>query len=156
MSCNYNLAQINIGRMLAPLDSPVMEGFVRQLDPINALAESSAGFVWRLQDDSGNATDIAYNDDPMIIVNMSVWESVEALQQFVYKSRHIGVFRDRSKWFEKSNQANYALWWVPEGHFPTVAEGRERLEHYRRHGATPYAFWFSQLFPATEHDAVLA
>jgi hypothetical protein len=152
---NYHLAQINIGRMLAPIDSPVMEGFVRQLDPINALADSSPGFVWRLKDESGNATDIVYNDDPMIIVNMSVWESVEALQQFVYKSHHIGVFRDRAKWFEKAVEAHYALWWVPEGHVPTVAEGRERLEHYRKHGSTPYAFWFSQLFPAPAPDAVL-
>jgi len=152
---NFHLAQINIGRILGPLDGPIMEGFVRQLDPINALAESSPGFVWRLQDGSGNATDIAYNEDPMIIVNMSVWESVEALQQFVYKSHHIGVFRDRAKWFEKATQAHYALWWVPEGHVPTVAEGRERLEHYRKHGPTPYAFWFSQLFPSPEPDAVL-
>ena len=152
---HYHLAQINIGRMLAPIDSPVMEAFVRQLDPINALADSSPGFVWRLKDESGNATDIVYNDDPMIIVNMSVWESVEALQQFVYKSHHIGVFRDRAKWFEKAAEAHYALWWVPEGHVPTVAEGRERLEHYRKHGPTPYAFWFSQLFPTPEPDAVL-
>jgi len=133
-----------------------MQGFVSQLDPINALADSSPGFIWRLQSDSGNATDIVYNDDPMIIVNMSVWESVEALQQFVYKSHHTSVFRDRRKWFEVPSAATYALWWIRQGHIPSVDEGRERLEHYQRHGATPYAFWFSQLFPAPADDVVLA
>ena len=152
----YHLAQINIGRTLAPLDHPNMGGFVRQLDPINALADASPGFVWRLQSSSGNATDIAYNDDPLTIVNMSVWDSLEALQQFVYKSHHIGVFRDRAKWFEESRLPTYALWWVPLGHVPTVREGRERLEHYQKYGATPYAFWFSQFFPAPVADVVLA
>lgn len=141
--------------MLQPLDHRSMQGFVSQLDPINALADSSPGFVWRLQSGSGNATDIVYNHDPMIIVNMSVWESVEALQQFVYKSHHLGVFRDRAKWFERAAAPTYALWWVPQGHIPTVSEGRERLEHYQKHGATPHAFWFSQLFPAPEADVVL-
>ena len=152
----YHLAQINIARMLAPLDDPIMAGFVAQLDPINALADSSPGFVWRLQSDSGNATDITYNDDPMIIVNMSMWESMEALLQFVYKSEHLEVFRDRRKWFEKSALPHYALWWVPAGHIPTVREGRERIEHYQKHGATPYAFWFSRQFPAPAGDSAAA
>src|SRR5262245_7860449 len=124
-----------------------MQGFVSQLDPINALADASTGFVWRLQSEKGNATDITYNEDPMTLVNMSVWETVEALQRFVYKSHHLGVLRDRAKWFEKPTEPIYALWWIPAGHIPTVAEGRERLEHYRRHGPTPHAFWFQQLFP---------
>ena len=149
---NYHLAQINIGRILGPLDGPIMAGFVAQLDPINALADASPGFVWRLQSESGNATDIAYSDDPMIIVNMSVWESIEALVAFVYKSEHLGVFRERRSWFEKSALPNYALWWVPAGHIPTVREGRQRLEHYQKHGATPYAFWFSKQFPAPPAD----
>jgi uncharacterized protein DUF3291 len=152
----YHLAQINIARMLAPLDDPIMAGFVAQLDPINALADSSPGFIWRLQSDSGNATDISYNDDPMIIVNMSMWESMEALLQFVYKSEHLEVFRDRRNWFEKSALPHYALWWVPAGHIPTVREGRERIEHYQRHGATPYAFWFSRQFPAPVGDSAAA
>ena len=150
----YHLAQINIARLVAPVDDPRIADFVAQLDTVNALAESAPGFVWRLQSDSGNATDIAYSDDPMIIVNMSVWESVEALQQFTYGARHIGVFRDRARWFEKPSKPNYCLWWSPEGHRPTVAEGRERLQHYQDHGATPFAFWFSQRFPAPEAETV--
>jgi heme-degrading monooxygenase HmoA len=143
----HHLAQINIGRLIAPVDDPQIADFVAQLDSVNALADRAAGFVWRLQSSSGNATDIAYNDDPFVLVNMSVWESLESLRAFVYHSHHLQVFRDRARWFEKMDKPNYCLWWVPIGHIPTVAEGRERLEHYQRHGATPYAFWFSQPFP---------
>ena len=150
----YQLAQINIARLIAPLDDPRIASFVAQLDTINALAERSPGFVWRLKSESGNATDIAYNDDPFVIPNMSVWESLEDLRNFVYRSNHIGVFRDRAKWFEKSEKPNYCLWWVPAGHIPTVAEARERLTHYQQYGATPYSFWFSQHFPAPEAEEV--
>ena len=143
----FHLAQINIGRLVAPIDDPRIAGFVSQLDPINALAESSPGFVWRLQSSSGNATDIAYNDDPTILVNMSVWESIEALRGFTYQSAHLGVFRDRARWFQKMDLPHYCLWWVREGHIPSVAEGRERLQHYQRHGSTQFSFWFSQPFP---------
>jgi len=150
---SFHLAQINIARALHPMDDPRMAEFVSQLDPINALADTTPGFVWRLQSASGNATDVPYSDDPVVMVNMSVWESVDALRAYTYNSRHLGVFRDRSRWFEKMERPHYCLWWVPAGHIPSVAEGRERLEHYGEHGATPYAFWFSQLFPA---DAALA
>lgn len=145
---DYHLAQINIGRLIAPIDDPTIAGFVEQLDPINALADGTPGFVWRLQSDSGNATNVPYNDDPTIMVNMSVWESMEALRDYVYRSNHLAVFRDRAKWFEKMSKPTYCLWWVPTGHVPTVEEGRERLTHYQEHGATPYSFWFSQPFPA--------
>jgi Domain of unknown function (DUF3291) len=145
---SHHLAQINIGRLVAPIDDPRIADFVAQLDPINALAERSPGFVWRLQSASGNATDIPYSDDPFVIVNMSVWESVEALKNFVYASEHISPFRDRAKWFEKMNKPHYCLWWIPAGHIPTVAEGGERLEHYQQKGATPNAFWFGKEFPA--------
>jgi hypothetical protein len=152
----YQLAQINVARLIAPLDDPKIAEFVAQLDPINALADQAPVFVWRLQSESGNATDIAYNDDPFIIVNMSVWESIEALRNFAYKSGHAGVFRDRAKWFEKM-APNYCLWWIPAGHIPTVAEGRERLEHYQQHGATPFSsFWFSQHFPQPADEGVCA
>jgi len=145
---NYHLAQINIGRLIAPLDDPKIAEFVAQLAPINAIADKAPGFVWRLQSESGNATDIAYNeDDRSIMVNMSVWESLEALRDYAYKSEHMKVFRDRAKWFVKMDKPHYCLWWIPDGHIPTVAEGRERLEHYQTHGATPYSFWFSQEFP---------
>jgi len=150
----YHLAQINISRLLAPLDDPRIAGFVNQLDEINALADDAPGFVWRLQSDSGNATDIAYNDDPFVIVNMSAWESVEALRDFAYKSQHVKVLRERANWFEKMAKPNYCLWWIPVGHIPAVAEGRERLEHYQAHGATPYSFWFSQQFPQPEEETV--
>ena len=152
----YHLAQINVGRLIAPIDDPKIAEFVSQLDPINALADGAPGFVWRLQSTSGNATDIAYNDDPFMIVNMSVWESIEALRDFAYRSDHISVFRDRAKWFEKMDKPNYCLWWVLEGHRPTVAEGRERLERYQTHGATPYSFWFSQRFPQPADEGVCA
>ena len=143
----YQLAQINIGRLIAPIDDPKIAEFVAQLDPINALADQAPGFVWRLQSGSGNATDIPYNDDPSIMVNMSVWESLEALRNYAYKSDHMKVLRDRAKWFVKMDKPIYCLWWIPAGHIPSVAEGRERLEHYQSRGATPYSFWFSQEFP---------
>ncbi|HEV3198858.1 MAG TPA: DUF3291 domain-containing protein [Bryobacteraceae bacterium] len=142
-----HLAQINIARLIAPIDDPKIAGFVSQLDTINAAADRAPGFVWRLQSDSGNATDIAYSDDPFVIVNMSVWESVEPLRNYAYASDHMKVFRDRAQWFEKMEKPNYCLWWVPIGHRPTVVEGRDRLTHYQEHGATPYSFWFSQRFP---------
>src|SRR5271170_5490009 len=105
----HHLAQINIGRLIAPIDDPRIAGFVAQLDPINALAEQSRGFVWRLQSASGNATDLVYNDDPFVIVNMSVWQSLESLRDYVYASKHIEVFRDRAKWFEKMEEPHYCL-----------------------------------------------
>jgi Domain of unknown function (DUF3291) len=150
------LAQINIARLVAPVDDPRIAEFMAQLDEVNALAEQSWGFVWRLKSGSGNATDIAYNDDPFVIVNMSVWRSIESLKQFTYGSRHLAVFRDRQKWFEKMDLPHYCLWWVADGHEPSVAEGRERLEHYQKHGASSYSFWFSQCFPAPRPESVLA
>jgi hypothetical protein len=143
----HHLAQINIARLVAPLDDSRLAEFVAQLEPINAIADEALGFVWRLKSDSGNATDIAYSDDPFVIVNMSVWESLDALRTYAYKSDHARVFRDRAKWFEKMEKPGYCLWWIPIGHIPSVAEGRERLEHYQVHGATPYSFWFSQHYP---------
>ena len=151
---DYHLAQINIGRLVAPIDDPRIAGFVAQLDSINLLAEASPGFIWRLKSDSGNATDIAYNDDPFVIVNMSVWESIAALRDYVYRSQHTGVLKDRAKWFEKMEKPYYCLWWIPAGHVPTVAEGRARLEHYQLHGPTQHSFWFSKLFPEPEGDAI--
>jgi hypothetical protein len=151
----YHLAQINIGRLIAPIDDPKIAEFVAQLDPINALADRAPGFVWRLQSASGNATDILYNpDDPTMMVNMSVWESLQALREYAYRSDHARVFRDRAKWFEKLEKPHYCLWWVPAGHIPTVREGRERLEHYQEHGATPFSFWFSQCFPEPADESV--
>lgn len=148
----FHLAQINIARMLAPIDSQVMSDFVAQLPPINALAEASPGFVWRLQSEGGDATSIKVYDDDMVIINLTVWESVEALRQYVYKSAHSGVMRDRRRWFEKFDGPYYAMWWIPSGHLPDPIEGKERLEHLRKHGDTSYAFSFKNVFsePGTE------
>jgi len=145
-----HLAQMNIGRLIAPLDHPRIADFLAQLDSVNALAEQSRGFLWRLKSDSGNATDIPYSDDPLVIVNMSVWESVEALRDFTYASKHVDVLRDRAKWFEKAAEPTYCLWWIAAGHVPTVAEGAERLDRLRRHGPTPFAFSFAQQFGPIE------
>jgi heme-degrading monooxygenase HmoA len=153
---NFHLAQVNIGRLIAPIDDPRIAGFLSQLDPVNALADATPGFLWRLQCTSGNATDIPFNEDPTVMVNMSVWESVEALRDFVYASNHLEVFRERAKWFEKMDKPHYCLWWIPAGHIPTVAEARERLEHYQQYGPTPFSFWFSKLYPMpTEQGALV-
>lgn len=148
MDCH--LAQLNIGRLLHPLDHPKIKEFVEGLDHINSLAEKSPGFVWRLQTDSGNATDVhhPWSQDPFLLVNMSVWKSPEDLKEFVYRSGHLEYYLKRSDWFAKPTEAHYVLWWVQEGHIPSLEEARERLEHYREHGATPHAFWFGKLFPA--------
>jgi heme-degrading monooxygenase HmoA len=153
---SFHLAQVNIGRLVAPVDDPKIAEFLAQLEGVNALADAAPGFQWRLQSSSGNATDVPYNDDPFVLVNMSLWESVEALRDYVYRSQHVEVMRDRAKWFEKMEKPHYCLWWVPAGHLPTVAEARERLEHYQEHGATPRSFWFSQPFDAPVEQGSLA
>jgi uncharacterized protein DUF3291 len=143
---NFHLAQINIARLLAPIDDPLLAEFVAQLAPVNALADQSPGFVWRLQTESGDATSIKVYDDDMIIVNLTVWEDVESLREFAYKSAHAGVMRDRKRWFEKFDGPYMALWWVPAGHVPNTQEARERLEHLREHGDSEYVFSFQHLF----------
>ncbi len=142
----YILAQLNIGRMLAPTDDPLVADFMNNLERINALAEQSPGFVWRYQDETGNATDTRPYDDPSILINFSVWESREALFNFTYQSEHVEFFRRRREWFEKMEQSYLVLWWIPEGHLPTIEEAKERLAHLQAHGATPYAFTFKQYF----------
>lgn len=143
-----HLAQINIARARAPLDDPQMADFVAQLDAINMLAEQSPGFVWRLQAEDGSSSSYIHAfDDERLLVNMSVWESIETLHQYVYRSRHNQVFRDRKKWFEPHDGPYLALWWIPAGHIPTVEEGKERLEKLIQHGPTPKAFTFKTVFP---------
>ena len=144
---DYHLAQINIARMLAPIDDPIMQEFVEQLAPVNALADATPGFVWRLQTESGDATGIKVYDDGMIIVNLTVWESAEALREFVYKNAHYGVLRDRKRWFEKFDGSYYAMWWIPAGQLPGIEQGKERLEYLREHGDSEYAFSFKKVFP---------
>ena len=144
----YQLAEVNIARMLAPLDSPLMAGFVARLDAINALADASPGFVWRLQTSEGNATALRPYGDDLILVNLSLWADLPALSAFVYKSRHRQVLQRRSQWFERLNEFYVALWWVPSGHIPTVEEAKERLDYLRTHGESPYAFSFKKPFAA--------
>ena len=146
-SSAWQLAQVNIARMVAPLDSPVMAGFVAKIDEFNALADRSPGFVWRFQSDAGNATYLRPYDDERIIFNLSVWQSPDALKAYVYRTGHADLVRQRQQWFEHSDQAILALWWIPAGHIPTVEEAKERLGHLRTLGPTPRAFSFRQLFP---------
>ena len=144
---DWHLAQMNVATALYPLEDPRMAEFMTRLDEVNALAEASPGFVWRLQSGSGNATDIQVGDDPRFIVNMSVWETVESLFDYAYKSAHRLVMAKRRQWFERPAEAYQVLWWVPAGHEPTTEEGLNRLQHLQRHGPSPFAFTFKQRFP---------
>jgi hypothetical protein len=136
------LAQLNVGRMVAPTSAPEVADFMAALDPINALAEAAPGFVWRLQTDAGNATDIHAFDDELLLLNMSVWESIETLRAFTYTTAHTAVLRRRREWFDRLEVAHLVLWWIPAGHVPTIAEALERLDALRRDGPTPAAFTF--------------
>lgn len=146
----YNIAQVNIGRIRAELDDPVMAGFVNRLDEINALADSSPGFVWRLIESQGNATYLRPFDDPWMLLNMSVWQSIEHLRQFVFGTSHKELLRQRHEWFEKLTDVYAALWWVPVGHIPGVDEAKQRLAHLQKHGPTQLAFTFRKLFEPDE------
>lgn len=143
----YQLAQINIARAVADLESEQMAGFVARLDEINALADHSPGFVWRLQSDAGDATTFRIFNDPSILVNISVWQDMASLRDFVYKSVHVELIRDREAWFSKMIEAHQALWWVPAGHTPTPEEGEQKLEYLRQHGPSDKVFTFARAFP---------
>jgi hypothetical protein len=151
----YHIAQINIARMIAPLDSPAMHDFVSNLDRINTLAESASGFVWRLKGDGNDATSLRPYEDERIIVNMSVWESIDALFQYAYYSDHTDFFRRRREWFEKLETPPVALWWIKAGHIPTVAEAKEKLSLLEKYGATALAFTFKQQFTVEQMQAAL-
>jgi heme-degrading monooxygenase HmoA len=145
---HHELAQVNVARLRAPLDTPQLADFVANLEPVNALADAAPGFVWRLQTEDGNATAVRVLDDDMLIVNMSVWRSLEALSAFVYGGGHREVMRRRREWFERLADAHVALWWVEVGTRPTVAEAERRLVQLRTHGPTREAFTFRTPFPA--------
>ena len=147
----YHIAQVNIGRVRAPIEDPLMAGFVNRLDEINALADHSPGFVWRLQTSAGNATYFRpYPEDDKILVNMSVWETIEALRHYVYKTTHAELLRHRENWFEKFVGTYTALWWVPMGHRPGLDEAKKRLAHLEKYGPTQFAFTFKTTFPPDE------
>ncbi|MEM1402666.1 MAG: DUF3291 domain-containing protein [Pseudomonadota bacterium] len=143
----YHLAQLNIARALALMDDPIMEGFASRLDEINALAEASPGYVWRLQDESGNATSITPFEDPMLLLNLTLWESVEALRSYAYETEHAQVLRGRKAWFERPDGPHLVLWWIPAGTLPTIEDAKKRLSLLAEHGPTADAFTFRDSFP---------
>lgn len=155
---HFHLAQVNIALPLEPLDSPLLAEFMASLDPVNAVADGAPGFVWRLQTESGNATELSGFDDERLIVNMSVWESLEALRAFVYSNRaHLDVMRRRREWFDRL-RLHLVLWWVPAGHLPTVVEAEERMALLDALGPSPEAFTFREHYPppdAASEDATL-
>jgi heme-degrading monooxygenase HmoA len=146
----YHLAQINIATTRYPLGSLEMKEFMDALEGINALAEQSAGFVWRLTGDNDNATEYRPYDDDRIIVNISVWNSLESLKNYVYNSAHTDYLRRRKEWFAIMREAYTALWWVEVGHTPNIEEAKSKLESLRVHGSTPVAFAFIEPFPAPQ------
>lgn len=148
----FHLAQVNVGRMVAPLDSPALADFVAQLPEINALADRSPGFVWRMVDDKGeDATGFRPDEnDDMILINCSVWETTEALRTFTYHTDHLRVLSRRREWFHRTAEAHQALWWIPVGHRPSIAEAMERVATLREHGPGPVAFTFRNPYPAPD------
>ncbi|MEO5957740.1 MAG: DUF3291 domain-containing protein [Opitutaceae bacterium] len=143
----FHLAQVNIAQMRAPLDSPVMAGFVARLEEINGLADGLPGFVWRFQNENGNATYLRPYDDDRILFNLSVWSSPDTLKDFVYRTAHAELLRQRAQWFDQMTEAWTALWWISVGHFPSVPEAKARLDRLRANGPSAHAFTFRHPFP---------
>ena len=153
----WHVAQVNIALPVEPLDSPALEEFVALLEPVNALADASPGFVWRLQTEDGDATAIRAFGDERLLVNMSVWESIEALWDYVYDGAHLRAMRRRREWFTRMAESHLVLWWVRAGEPPTVRDAEERLARLRAEGATPHAFTFKQRFgPPPVQDGAAA
>jgi len=152
----YHLAQLNVARAVAPLDGEQMADFMNSLDEINNLGEASPGFVWRLKSDSGNATDIKLSENPLFIVNLTVWESVDALFEFVYRSHHKDYFARRFDWFERYGAPSTVLWWVRAGTFPTAEEALARLSLLTENGPTAEAFTFKQRFEPVINEGAAA
>ena len=148
MAEGWHLAQINIGRLVAPEGDPRVQPFFDALDRINALAEASPGFVWRLKDEGRNATEMAIGGDALLIPNMSVWTGPDSLFEFVYRTAHTPVMAKRRDYFERPQGSYMALWWVPAGTIPTLNDGLSRLWLIDRLGPTPQAFTFKARFPA--------
>ncbi|MCK7622580.1 DUF3291 domain-containing protein [Streptomyces sp. RS10V-4] len=154
----FHLAQVNVGRMVGPLDGPELAAFVAQLPEINALAERSPGFVWRMVDEEGeDATGVRPDEqDDLLLVNCSVWESVEALRNFTYHTDHLRVLTRRREWFHRMAEAHQAMWWVPAGHRPSLAEAMERVAMVRHNGPSPLAFTFRDPYPAPAPSVIPA
>lgn len=144
----YNLSEFNISLSRVPLDHPQMAQFVGELTRINSLAEASPGFVWRLQTDTGDATAVRAFGDPRVLVNLSVWRSIESLVAFTYHSPHAAIYKRRREWFDANPEASLCLWWLPDGKLPTIREAEERLAYLRTHGASPFSFSLAVAFSA--------
>jgi hypothetical protein len=145
MTQQRHLAQLNIARLLHPLDDPRIADFVANLDRVNAVAERMPGFVWRLKDESGNATGIQAFDDPLIIANLTVWESAQALEHFVWQTIHRRIYSRKDEWFAPMGTPHLVMWWVAPGHLPTLAEAKARLDRLTAEGPTPDAFGWESL-----------
>ena len=144
----FHLAQVNIGRLVAPLGDPAIEAFTKNLSRVNEQGRAMPGFVWLLEveDPELGATDVAWPGDPEMVVNLTVWESVGALRAFAFTGEHRTLLARRKEFFQRLPEAVTTLWWIPAGTVPTVQEAHDRLAHFRRHGATPHAFSFQRLF----------
>lgn len=158
---SFDVAQVNVSRLLAPIDSPVLADFMAALDEVNAAGDAAAGFRWRLQTEDGNATAVKafgwdVGDSHGVIVNLTTWASVQALADFVFSGRHLQIMRARRQWFERAVEPMTALWWVPAGHRPSTQEAESRVRHLRRHGPTVEAFTFRSPFPSPATPEVVA
>ncbi|WP_226664729.1 DUF3291 domain-containing protein [Microbulbifer aggregans] len=147
---SYHLAQVNIAYGIETLDHPVMAGFVAELDRLNALADISEGFIWRLQSDEGDATAFKLYDDEKIILNMSVWESIETLKSYVYSGEHLEILKQKKQWFEKTKSAHLVLWWVPAGEIPSIEDVKSKLSLIQKLGPSEQAFNFARAYPAPD------
>ena len=146
---DHELAQLNIATLIAPIDSPTLAGFVGELDRINAIADHSPGFVWRLQSAEGNATELEHDFGSDVIANTSVWTSIEALHNYVYRTAHAQIMSRRKEWFKMMKDTYTVLWWVPQGHRPSLQEARIKLELLKSRGPTPEAFTFKNSYSNT-------
>jgi len=143
---NYHLAQVNISKARFPLDDSRMKGFTDIQAKVNSDGENSSGFVWILKDETGTAINFKMFDDPSILVNLTVWESIEALKAFIYKGDHLDAFKRRKEWFVPMKESHLALWWIPKGHIPTIAEAQSKLEQLWEYGPSEEVFTFRKLF----------
>nr|WP_229697769.1 DUF3291 domain-containing protein [Nonomuraea cavernae] len=146
-----HLAQLNVAHLRAPMDAPELAAFVELLEPVNTLADTSPGFVWRMKESEDDPTATlthAYGDH--LLVNLSVWESLESLWDYAYRSAHLGVLRRRREWFLRTAEPYLVMWWIPEGRLPTVAEGMRRLERLRDEGPSPEAFTFKESYDSSQ------
>lgn len=149
---SFDLAEVNVSRLLAPLDSPLLHDFMAALDQVNADGDRASGFRWRLQTEDGNATAVRafgfeVDGSHGVIVNLTTWASLESLAAFVFSGEHLAIMRRRREWFHRPVEAMTALWWVPSGHRPSTDEAEDRVRHLRRHGPTSTAFTIRTTFP---------